>query len=83
VKPLPPYGKQLLKRMRDGEPFAHGINIYTSWNMGRIFPHAVTFPPDASPGEFDWIFLAGQEISLINTESFAEYEKLKALVIIF
>ena len=36
----------------------------------------------ALPNDFDWSFLAGHEISLINTESFAEYEKLKELAVL-
>ena len=78
-KPLPPYGKRLKERMRKGYRPTNGINIYASWENGRVIPDAVTFPPDATPNEFNWTFLAGQEISLINTESLAEYEKLKEL----
>lgn len=78
-KKLPPFGKQLKERMRKGYRPKNGVNIYTSWNMGKVISHGVTFPPDATPNEFNWTFLAGQEISLINTESLAEYEKLKEL----
>jgi len=50
--------------------------------MGHNYHHGVTFPPDADPNEYDWTFLAGQEILLINTEGFAEYEKLKDLAVL-
>jgi len=50
--------------------------------MGRVIPHGVTFPPEVSPDEYDWSFLVGQEISLINTESYADYEKLKELAVL-
>ena len=82
MKPLPPFGKRLKERMRKGCRPTNGVNIYTSWNMGKVISHGVTFPPEASPDEFDWTFLAGQEISLINTESFADYEKLKELAVL-
>jgi len=81
-KNLPPFGKQLELRMRKGYQPKNGVNIYTSWNMGHNYHHAVTFPPDALPNDYDWNFLAGQEISLINTESYADYEKLKKLAVI-
>jgi len=68
--------------MRSGYQPRNGVNIYTSWNMGKIISHGVTFPPEALPNDFDWSFLAGHEISLINTESFAEYEKLKELAVL-
>ena len=50
--------------------------------MGHNHNHGITFPPDSDPNEFDWSFLADQEVSLINTEGFAEYEKLKQLAVI-
>jgi len=81
-KKLPPFGKQLKKRMQSGWQPTNGVNVYTSWHMGRGIPHGVTFPPDADPNEYDWSFLAGQEISLINTECYAEYEILKQLAIL-
>ena len=81
-KKLPPFGKQLKERMRKGYTPTNGVNIYTSWNMGRVIPHGVTFPPEALPNDFDWSFLAGQEISLINTESYADYETLKELAVL-
>ncbi len=81
-KKLPPFGKQLKKRMQSGWQPTNGVNVYTSWHMGRVIPHGVTFPPDADPNEYDWSFLAGQEISLINTECYAEYEILKQLAIL-
>ena len=81
-KKLPPYGKQLKGRMHSGYRPSNGVHIYTSWNMGRVIPHGVTFPPDADPNEYDWSFLAGQEISLINTESYADYETLKELAVL-
>ena len=79
MKPLPPFGKRLKERMRKGYRPTNGVNIYTSWNMGRPYPHCITFPPEASPDDFDWSFLAGQEISLINTCGYADYEKLVGL----
>lgn len=81
-KQLPPYGKKLMRRMRSGYRPTNGINIYTSWNMGRLIPHGITFPPEASPNDFDWTFIAGQEISLINTEGYAAYETLKQLAVL-
>lgn len=76
MKPLPPYGKRLKKRMKNGPPINNGVNIYTSWHMGEIIPHGVTFPADFEPQDFDWSFLAGQEISLINTERYVQYKTL-------
>ena len=78
-KKLPPFGKQLKERMRKGYRLKNGVNIYTSWNMGKVIPHGLTFPTDALPNDFDWSFLAEQEISLINTEGYADYETLKEL----
>ena len=80
--PLPPFGKQLKERMGSGYQPTNGVYIYTSWDMGRVIPHGVTFPPDATPNDFDWSFLAGQDISLINTESYADYETLKTLAVL-
>jgi len=80
--PLPPFGKQLKERMQKGYRPKNGVYIYTSWDMGRVIPHGVTFPPDDDPNEYDWLFLAGQEITLINTESYAEYEILKRLAVV-
>jgi len=82
MKKLPPFAKRLKAKIQSGYRPTGGINIYASWNMGRVIPDAVTFPPDASPDEFDWNFLAGQRISLINTESYADYEKLKQLAVL-
>jgi len=81
-KKLPPFGKQLKERMRKGYTPTNGVNIYTSWNMGHNYHHGVTFPPEADPNEYDWSFLTGQEISLINTESYADYETLKELAVL-
>ena len=81
-KKLPPFGKQLKERMRSGYQPTNGINIYTSWNMGHNHNHGITFPPDSDPNEFDWSFLAGQRISLINTGGYADYEKLKYLAVL-
>ena len=53
--------------------------FFASWENGRVIPDAVTFPPDGSPNDHDWTFLAGQEISLINTGGVADYEILKEL----
>ena len=82
MKKLPPFGKQLKSRMRSGYRPTNGVNIYPSWNMGHNYHHGITFPPDASPDDFAWSFLAGQRISLINTGGYADYEKLKALAIL-
>jgi len=79
MKPLPPFGKRLKESIRKGCHPTNGINIYTSWNMSKPLLNAVTFPPDKLPDDYDWSFLAGQEISLINTEGYADYEKLKVL----
>jgi len=81
-KKLPPFGKQLKERMRKGYTPTNGVNIYTSWNMGHNYHHGLTFPPEALPNDFDWSFLAGQEITLINTGGYADYEKLKELAVL-
>jgi len=81
-KKLPPFGRQIKEKVQLGWQPPGGINIYTSWKMSRPLPHAVTFPPDASPDDYDWSFLVGQEISLINTEAAADYETLKALAVL-
>lgn len=82
-KRFPPFGKQLLKEMmRSGWQPPNGVNIYTSWSMGRPYPHCITFPPEASPDEYDWSFLTGQEISLTNTNGNADYETLKELAVL-
>ena len=82
MKPLPPFGKRLKERMRKGYRPTSGVNIYPSWNMGHNYHHGVTFPPEASPDDFDWTFLAGHEISLINTGGYADYKTLKELAIL-
>ena len=79
---IPPFGKQLKLRMRKGYRPKNGVYIYTSWTMGKLIPHGVTFPPETLPSEYDWTFLSGQEISLINTNSNCDYEKLKQLAIL-
>ena len=81
-KHLPPFGKQLQEKMRKGWQPTNGVNVYTSWDMGRVIPHGLTFPPEANPSDFEWTFLAGHEISLINTESYADYEILKELAVL-
>ena len=80
-KKLPPFGKRLLKKIQSGQN-PTSVNIYTSWGMGRNIPHSVTFPPDADPNEYEWSLLVGQEISLINTNSNCDYEKLKELAVL-
>ena len=82
MKHLPPFGKRLKKKMESGWRPKNGVNIYTSWNMGHNYHHGLTFPPDSDPNEYDWTFLAGQEISLINTGGYAEYETLKELAVL-
>jgi len=82
MKKLPPFGKRLKEMMRKNYQPKNGVNIYLSWNMGHNYYHGVTFPPEADPDDYNWSFLAGQEISLINTEGYADYEKLKALSIL-
>jgi len=79
--PLPPYGKKLAREINKGK-IRNGVNIYTSWGNGKVFPNALTFPPEAQPTDFDWSFLVGQEISLINTNGNCEYEKLKELAVL-
>ena len=81
-KKLPPFGKQLKERMQKGYRPKNGVNIYPSWKMGKPWLHCITFPPDSDPNEYDWTFLVGQEISLINTEGYADYEILKALAVL-
>ena len=82
MKPLPPFGKQLKTKMQSGYQPRNGVYIYTSWNMGRPYPHCITFPPEASPDDYDWSFLADQEITLTNTERCADYEILKRLAVL-
>lgn len=82
MKKLPPFGKRLKERMKKGWRPPNGINIYASWHMGCVIPHGVTFPPDADPYDYEWSFLTGQRISLINTGGYAGYEKLKALAVL-
>ena len=82
MKKLPPFGKQLKAKMQSGWQPPNGINIYTSWNMGRVIPHGVTFPPDSDPDDYDWTFLAGQVIIITNTCGYADYEKLKQLAVL-
>lgn len=82
MKKLPPFGKKLKARMLSGYQPTNGVNIYTSWNLGRVIPHGITFPPEALPSDYDWTFLADLEISLINTESYADYEILKRLAVL-
>ena len=82
LKPLPPFGRRLIERMRKGYRPKNGVNIYASWNMGKVIPHGITFPPEAQPDKYNWSFLEGQEISLINTKSFADYEKLNELAVL-
>jgi len=81
TKPLPPYGKKLIREINKGQ-ITNGVNIYTSWGNGKVFPNALTFPPDAQPTDFNWLFLVDQEISLINTEGAADYEVLKLLAVL-
>ena len=80
-KKLPPFGKRLKERLRSGYQPTNGVNIYTSWKIKSVL-HAVTFPPDAQPDDFDWTFLKGQEISLINVDDTADYETLKELAVL-
>ena len=80
-KHLPPFGKRLKERMTKGYHPTNGVNIYTSWNIRSVL-HAVTFPPEANPDDYDWTFLSGQEISLMNTNSNCDYEKLKELAVL-
>ena len=81
MKPLPPYGKKVIRAIKQGQ-ITNGVNIFTSWKNGKFFSNALTFPPDAKPENFDWSFLVGQEISLINTEGAADYETLKDLAVL-
>jgi len=76
-KKLPPFGKRLKERMLSGHRPTNG-----SWDMGRVIPHGITFPSEASPDDYDWSFLKGQDISLINTESYADYQILKELAVL-
>lgn len=50
--------------------------------MGRPWPHCLTFPPEAAPDEFDWSFLTGLEVTITNTERYAEYDILKNLAVL-
>lgn len=80
--PLPPFGKQLKAKMQSGWQPPNGINIYVSWDMGRPWPHCLTFPPGAEPGDYSWSFIAGHEISLINTERNISFKTLKNLAVL-
>ena len=81
-KKLPPFGKRLRKKMESGWQPTNGVNIYTSWNMGRPWPHCLTFPPEADPDKYDWSFLTGQEVTITNTERYVEYDILKNLAVL-
>jgi len=81
MKPLPPFGKRFKERIIKGYQPTNGVNIYTSWKI-RSLLDAVTFPPEANPDDFNWSFLTGQEISLINTNGNADYETLKELAVL-
>ena len=81
MKPLPPYGKKVILAIKENR-ITNGITIFTSWNEPKFVPNSITFPPDAQPGDFDWSFLVGQEISLKNTEGAADYETLKDLAVL-
>ena len=80
-KPLAPFGKKVIRAIKEGQ-IKNGVNIFTCWKNGKFFSNALTFPPNAQPGDFDWTFLASQQISLINTNSSCDYEKLKDLAIL-
>lgn len=82
MKKLPPFGKQLKAKIQSDWRPPNGINIYTSWKMGRPWPHCITFPPDSDPSEYNWTFLVGQEITITNTERYAEYNTLKNLAVL-
>jgi len=82
MKKLPPFGKRLKERMRKGYQPKNGVNIYTSWNMGHNYHHGITFPPETDPNDYDWSFLVGQRISLINTGGYADYKILKQLAVL-
>ena len=81
-KKLPPFGRRLLKNIQSGQNPTNGIIISTSWGFSKFVPNSITFPPDAQPRDFDWSFLVGQEISLINTEGAADYDVLKDLAVL-
>jgi len=81
MKRLPPFGKKVILAIKESR-ITNGIIIFTSWNEPKFVPNSITFPPDAQPADFDWHFLGGQDISLINTESAADYEKLKDLAVL-
>jgi len=81
MKKLPPYGRRLVMRMKAGWQPTNGINIFCCWKTARSFPEAVCFPPGASPSDYDWTFLAGQDITVINTESRCDYSMLWELAV--
>lgn len=76
---LPPFGNRLHNKLCQGWRPTNGINIYTSWETARGMQHGVCFPPELRPDDFDWRFLRGQDISLINTNSLADYRLLQEL----
>ena len=81
MKRLPPFSKKAILAIKENR-ITNGVNIFSSWKNGKVFSNALTFPPDAEPGDFDWSFLESQEISLINTNSNCDYETLKDLAVL-
>ncbi len=72
-KPLPPFGKQLLSRIRNGKRPTNGVNVhcgYHAWERCRDFfvagCNCILFPSDATPNQFDWSVLHGFEITVIH-----------------
>jgi hypothetical protein len=81
-KPLPPYGRRLKDKMLAGWRPTNGVNIFCCWKTARHFLEAVCFPPGADPLQYDWTFLAGQDISLINTSGNCEFEILREVAVL-
>lgn len=79
---LPPYGRRLKDKLLSGWRPTNGINVFCSWKTARSYPEAVCFPPGAVPSDFDWTFLAGQDISLINTSNNCDFTVLKELAVL-
>jgi hypothetical protein len=65
-KPLPPYGAQLLERMRyGGKPNTFIMAGANAWNDHRARIDRVVLPPDKSPDDYDWSIFQGLEPTII------------------
>jgi len=71
---LPPYGGVLLSKMKNGHMPSNGICIhcgFKAWkrgsNLARVGCDVLVFPSNATPYDFQWYFLAGQDVTVIHS----------------